>query len=247
MSPTEECRIAVVTGASRGIGRGCALALGGAGLEVVLVARKLDELEAVATEIRDRGGRARVAQCDVTRTTEVHRLFDELERCDILINNAGANRPQPFIDVDVETLDALLALNVQSMFVTAQAAAKIMTRARSGVIINMSSQMGHVGASNRTVYCMCKHAVEGLTKAMAVELGPLGIRVNAVAPTYIDTPMTRPYFENEIFRADVLRRIPLARIGTIDEVVAAIMFLTSPAASLINGTSLLVDGGYTAQ
>jgi NAD(P)-dependent dehydrogenase (short-subunit alcohol dehydrogenase family) len=247
MPAPDECRVAVVTGASRGIGRGCALALGGAGLEVVLVARKVDELEAVATQIRDRGGRARVAACDVTRTTELHGVFAQLERCDILINNAGANRPQPFLDVEVATLDTLLALNVQSMFVTAQAAANIMARVRSGVIINMSSQMGHIGAAKRTVYCMCKHAIEGLTKAMAVELGPLGIRVNAVAPTYIDTPMTRPYLESEIFRADVVRRIPLGRIGTIDDVVAAVMFLASPAASLITGASLLVDGGYTAQ
>jgi NAD(P)-dependent dehydrogenase (short-subunit alcohol dehydrogenase family) len=133
------------------------------------------------------------------------------------------------------------------MFVTAQAAARVMARVRSGVIINMSSQMGHVGAINRTVYCMTKHAIEGLTKAMAVELGPLGIRVNAVAPTYIETPMTRPFLASAAFRDEVLQKIPLGRIGTIDEVVAAVTFLASPAASLITGASLLADGGYTAQ
>ena len=149
--------------------------------------------------------------------------------------------------MDFATLDELLALNVRSMFVTAQAAARVMARARSGVIINMSSQMGHVGAANRTVYCMTKHAVEGLTKAMAVELGPLGIRVNAVAPTYIETPMTQPFLSSAAFRGEVLQKIPLGRIGTIDEVVAAVTFLASPAASLITGASLLADGGYTAQ
>jgi NAD(P)-dependent dehydrogenase (short-subunit alcohol dehydrogenase family) len=178
---------------------------------------------------------------------EVHEIFRTLERCDVLINNAGTNHPQPFLDVDLKTLDELLALNVRSMFVTAQAAVRVMARARSGVIINMSSQMGHIGAPNRTVYCMTKHAIEGLTKAMAVELGPLGIRVNAVAPTFIETPMTQPFLADQTFRSEALKKIPLGRIGTIDEVVAAVTFLASPAASLITGTSLRVDGGYTAQ
>jgi NAD(P)-dependent dehydrogenase (short-subunit alcohol dehydrogenase family) len=223
------------------------LAFAAQGAEVLLVARNAEQLESVVHEIRHRGGEVRAAVCDVTRAADVQEMFERLERCDVLINNAGANRPQPFLAVDLATLDELLALNVRSMFVTAQAAARVMTRNGSGVIINMSSQMGHVGAVHRTVYCMTKHAIEGLTKAMAVELGPLGIRVNAVAPTYIETPMTQPFFENPVFRNEVLRRIPLGRIGTIDEVVAAVTFLASPAASLITGASLLTDGGYTAQ
>lgn len=239
--------VVVVTGASRGLGRGCALALGTQAAEVVLIARKSAELEELVAKIRDQGGNARAVACDVTRTSEIQGVFSTLERCDLLINNAGANRPQPFLEVDPATLDELLALNVRSMFITAQAAARIMARRHSGVIINMSSQMGHVGAPNRTVYCMTKHAIEGLTKAMAVELAPLGIRVNSVAPTYIETPMTQPYFENETFRQDVLRRIPLGRVGKIEEVVAAVVFLASPGASLVTGTSLVVDGGYTAQ
>jgi NAD(P)-dependent dehydrogenase (short-subunit alcohol dehydrogenase family) len=237
----------VITGASRGLGRGCALAFAARGAEVLLVARNAEQLEAVAAEIRDKGGSARTVAGDVTRDEVVQQVFAGLERWDVLINNAGTNHPQPFLDVDSATLDELLLLNVRSMFVTAQAAARVMARAGSGVIINMSSQMGHVGAVNRTVYCMTKHAIEGLTKAMAVELGPLGIRVNAVAPTYIETPMTQPFFASAAFRGEVLQKIPLGRIGTIDEVVAAVTFLASPAASLITGASLLADGGYTAQ
>jgi NAD(P)-dependent dehydrogenase (short-subunit alcohol dehydrogenase family) len=214
---------------------------------VVLVARNAGQLDEVAAEIAAQGGKARATPCDVTRPDEVRDVFGALSRCDVLVNNAGTNHPQPFLDVDLKTLDELLRLNVRSMFITAQAAARVMARTRPGVIINMSSQMGHIGAANRTVYCMTKHAIEGLTKAMAVELGPLGIRVNAVAPTYIETPMTQPFLADETFRDGVLQKIPLGRIGTIDEVVAAVTFLASPGASLITGVSLLTDGGYTAQ
>ena len=223
------------------------MAFAGQGAEVVLLARNAEPLNELALEIVSRGGKARAVPCDVTQAAEVQEAFRTLERCDVLINNAGTNRPQPFLEVDLQTLDELLALNVRSMFVTAQAAARVMVPQRSGVIINMSSQMGHVGAANRTVYCMTKHAIEGLTKAMAVELGPLGIRVNAVAPTYIQTPMTQPFLADKAFRDGVLQKIPLGRIGTIDEVVAAVTFLASPAASLITGASLMADGGYTAQ
>lgn len=246
MDPDRD-RVVVVTGASRGLGKGCALAFAEQGAEVLLVARSAAGLQVVVQEIAARGGRARMIECDLTRAERVQQVFAGLDRCDVLINSAGMNQPQPFLDVDADTLDALLRLNVRSMFVTAQAAARLMAPARSGVIINMSSQMGHVGAAGRTVYCMTKHAVEGLTKAMAVELAPLGIRVNSVAPTYIETPMTRPFFEDAAFREDVLRRIPLGRTGTIAEVAAAVVFLASPAASLITGASLLADGGYTAQ
>ena len=163
----------VVTGASRGLGRGCAVAFAAKGAEVILVARSDDELAQVEAEILGAGGRAQTVPCDLTQEAEVQRLFSSLQRCDVLVNNAGANRPQRFLDVDVGTLDMLLALNVRSMFLTAQAAARIMVRQRAGAIVNMSSQMGHVGAPERTVYCMTKHAIEGLTKAMAVELASL--------------------------------------------------------------------------
>ncbi len=237
----------VITGASRGIGRGCALAFAAEGAAVVLLARNAGELAAVQTEINAAGGRAHAITLDVTHADDVARVFESLPRCDVLINNAGMNRPQPFLDVDLTTLDEIIALNVRSMFITAQAAARVMAKQGSGAIVHMSSQMGHVGAPSRTVYCMTKHAIEGLTKAMAVELAPRGIRVNAVAPTYIETPMTAPYFQNEAFRQKVLASIPLGRTGRIQEVVAAVLFLASSEASLITGTSLLIDGGYTAQ
>lgn len=242
-----ENRCVVVTGASRGLGRGCAVAFAAKGAEVILVARSGDELAQVEAEIRGAGGRAQAVPCDLTQEAEIQRLFGSLRRCDVLVNNAGANRPQRFLEVDVGTLDMLLALNVRSMFLTAQAAARIMVRQRAGAIVNMSSQMGHVGAPERTVYCMTKHAIEGLTKAMAVELASFGVRVNTVAPTYVETPMTQPFFANDDFRKKVLSAIPLGRIGRIEEITAAVLFLASSAASLVTGTSLRVDGGYTAQ
>lgn len=240
-------RCVVVTGASRGLGRACALAFAAQGAELILVARPSEDLQHVEAEIRSAGGRARAAPCDVTSEADIQRVFGSLERCDVLVNNAGANRPQPFVDVDAGTLDMLLALNVRAMFLIAQAAARLMVRGRAGAIVNMSSQMGHVGAPERTVYCMAKHAIEGLTKAMAVELASHGVRVNAVAPTYVETPMTRPFLESEAFRRRVLAAIPLGRIGRVEEIASAVLFLASPAAGLITGTSLLVDGGYTAQ
>jgi NAD(P)-dependent dehydrogenase (short-subunit alcohol dehydrogenase family) len=240
-------KVALVTGAGRGIGRAVALALAAAGAELVLVSRTTEQLEEVAREITSSGGRARPLSFDVTRSDSVRGAIAGLDRLDILVNNAGLNRPQPFVEVDEPTLDLLLGLNVRAAFIVAQAAARLMIAKGGGVIVNMSSQMGHVGSDlNRAVYVMTKHALEGLTRAMAVELAPRGVRVVSVAPTFVTTPLTEPFFDDPVFRKWVLDRIPLGRLGTVEEVASAVVFLASPAASLITGSSLLVDGGWTA-
>ena len=240
-------KVALVTGAGRGIGRAIALALAAAGAELVLNSRTPAELDAVSSEIAASGGRARTLPFDVTDSAAARGAIAGLSQLDILVNNAGVNRPQPFLEVDDETLDRLIALNVKAAFVVAQAAARHMIAAGSGVIVNMSSQMGHVGSErDRTVYVMTKHAIEGLTKAMAAELAPKGMRVVSIAPTFIDTPLTAPFFANPEFRRWVEDRIPLGRVGTAEEVASAVVFLASPAASLVTGSSLLADGGWTA-
>lgn len=245
-------RTALVTGAGRGIGLAVAVGLAQAGAEVCLVSRTARELENAAESIRTAGGTAVPIVCDVTVGAQMKEAFARIPRLDILINNAGANIPEPFVEVSEEHLDRVIALNVRAAFLAAQAAARKMLeapdrKARGGAIVNISSQMGHVGAAGRTVYCMTKHGLEGLTKALAVELAPHNIRVNSVAPTFIETPMTKPFFEEPRFRDWALSRIPLGRLGKLEEVVAAVAFLASPAASLITGASLVVDGGWTAQ
>ena len=240
-------KLALVTGAGRGLGRGCATALARAGAEIAALSRSEAELDAVVAEIRQQGGRARAVVCDVTDTQAVDRAMAGLARVDILVNNAGFNRPQPFLEVEEAVLDRILGLNVRAAFVVAQRAARRMRDQGGGVIINMSSQMGHVGAPNRTVYCASKHAVEGLTKAMAVELAPLGIRVVSVAPTFVETPLGRQMLADPGFRRSVLEQIALGRLATVEEIAAAVVFLASPGAAMITGTSLVVDGGWTAR
>jgi NAD(P)-dependent dehydrogenase (short-subunit alcohol dehydrogenase family) len=237
-------QVAIVTGAGRGIGRGCAEALADAGARVVAIARSTDDLARVAAHP---SGRIETWSADVTDDS----LFDRIatvEGLSILVNNAGGNRPQPFVDVDADSLDFVIDLNVRAAFRIAQAATRAMLASGTeGSIVNMSSQMGHVGSPNRSVYCMTKHAIEGLTKAMAVELAASGIRVNAVAPTFIETPMTRPMLEDAEFREFVFGMIPMKKLGSVDDVVAAVMYLVSPAAGMVTGHSLRVDGGWTAQ
>ncbi len=237
-----EGQVALVTGAGRGLGRACALALAEAGAAVVAVARTEADLQSLAAEARPP---VETWVEDVTGEALLGRI-ERLDRLDVLVNNAGTNRPQPFPEVTDAALDQLLDLNVRSAFRVARSAARVMLRRKSGSIIHMSSQMGHVGAVERSVYCMTKHAIEGLSKAMAVELGPQGIRVNAVAPTFIETPMTRPYLEDPAFAEFVRSMIKMDRFGSVEDVAAAVLYLASPASGIVTGTSLRVDGGWTA-
>jgi NAD(P)-dependent dehydrogenase (short-subunit alcohol dehydrogenase family) len=236
---------ALITGAGRGIGRACALACAAAGAEVIAVARTEADLAALAES--DPHARVRPMIADVTAEAFPDQVRS-LPRLDVLINNAGTNRLQPLPDVDVATLDHLLHLNVRSAFLVSQAAAvRMLELGRGGSIVHISSQMGHVGGPRRAVYCMTKHAIEGLTKAMAVELAPAGIRVNAVAPTIVETPMTAPFFEDPAYRQFALSTIPMGRVAQPEDVAEAVVYLASPAAGLVTGTSLRVDGGATAQ
>jgi len=238
---------ALVTGAGRGIGLAAAAALAQAGAHVTLCARTEAEITAGATAIREAGGQADTLCLDVMDTKKFAAAIEAAEPYDIFVNNAGTNRPKPMVEVSEDDFDAVMNLNVRAAYFAAQAVVRRLLQAKKpGSIINVSSQMGHVGSPNRTIYCTSKFAIEGLTKAMAVELAPHGIRVNAIAPTFIETPMTRPFFENESFRKFVLEKIKLGRIGKVEDVMGAIVFLASDAAALITGSSLLVDGGWTA-
>ena len=236
-------QVALVTGAGRGIGRACAEGIASAGARVIAVARSEDDL----AELRAHdSGRIDSLTADVTSDEFVAQIAS-IDGLSILVNNAGGNRPQPFVDVDTESLDFVIDLNVRAAFRVAQAAARTMLAPGiEGSIVNMSSQMGHVGSPNRTVYCMTKHAIEGLTKAMAVELAPKGIRVNTVAPTFVETPLTKPMLEDPEFREFVFGMIPMKKLASLDDVVAAVMYLVSPSAGMVTGHSLRVDGGWTA-
>jgi len=239
---------ALVTGAGRGIGLAAAAALAQSGAHVVLASRTFAEIDAAATAIRAEGGSAEPLRLDVTDLRAVRAAIASLPPFQVLVNNAGTNRPQPFLDVTEDDYDAITVLNQRAAFFVAQAVARMMAEAgNGGSIINISSQMGHVGGPKRTVYCMTKHGLEGLTKAMAIDLAKYRIRVNTVGPTFIDTPLTRPFWTDKAFHDDVLSRIKLGRLGTVEDLMGAVVFLASDAAALVTGTALVVDGGWTSE
>jgi NAD(P)-dependent dehydrogenase (short-subunit alcohol dehydrogenase family) len=239
---------ALVTGAGRGIGLTAASALAAAGAHVTLAARTAAEIEEAAAAIRTRGDKADALPLDVTDLPAMQKTIAEAEPFNILVNNAGTNRPKLLMDVSIEDFDKVMGLNVRAAYFVAQAIARRLLEAQQpGSIINVSSQMGHVGAARRTVYCASKHAMEGFTKAMAIELAPHNIRVNSLGPTFIETPMTRPFFENKAFRDEVLGKIKLGRLGQLEELTGAIVFLASDASSLMTGSALVLDGGWTAE
>lgn len=241
-------RRALVTGAGRGIGLALGSALAEAGAYVTLVARSIGEIEAGAQAIRDAGGTAEAVRLDVSDITAVAAFFAERPGFHVVVNNAGTNRPKPMQDVTEEDYDAVLDLNVKSTFFVAQSAARRMiAEGIAGSLIHIGSQMGHVGGPNRSLYCASKWALEGMNKAFALDLAPHGIRSNTIAPTFIETPMTEPFFADPVFKASVLGKIKLGRIGTVEDLMGAAVFLASDAAALITGTSLVVDGGWTAE
>jgi len=237
-------RRALVTCAGRGIGLAAAAALAEAGAQVTLVARSSREVEDAAAAI---GNGARAATLDVLDTGAVKAFFANEAPFHVLVNNAGTNRPKPLWEVNEADYDAVLDLNLRAAFFVAQGCAQAMMDGDvAGSLIHIGSQMGHVGGPNRSLYCASKWALEGMSKSFALDLAAHGIRSNTIAPTFIETPLTRPYFEDEAFRASVLARIKLGRLGRVEDLMGAILFLASDASALVTGTSLVVDGGWTA-
>lgn len=239
---------ALVTGAGRGLGMAMAVALAEAGASVTLIARTASEISEVAQALTARGDQADTLVLDVCDHPAAAAALAARPAYDILINNAGTNRPKPFPEVTGEDYRAVMDLNVETPFRFTQIVTdRLRAEQRRGVVLMISSQMGHVGAANRALYCASKHAIEGMTKALAIELGPHGIRVNSIAPTFFETPLTRPYFDDPAFKAAVLNKIKLGRLGQVEDIMGAVIFLASDAAAMITGTSLLVDGGWTAE
>lgn len=238
---------ALVAGGGRGLGAACADALAQAGAEVFVAARSAAEVAEVVRLIRDAGGQASPVCLDVTDPQAVALAMREIGPLDILVNSAGTNRPSLITDsVDTDVRD-VVELNVTAaLFLAREAARSMIEHDRAGAIITISSQMGHVGGPKRAVYCATKHAVEGMTKALAWELGAHGIRVNTLCPTFISTAMTEPMLRDPAFSSYVRDRIALGRIGTVRDVMGAVVFLASEAAAMITGSALMVDGGWTA-
>ena len=239
---------ALITGAGRGIGMGASIALAESGANVTLVSRTEKELKDLTDHINNQGFKGSYEVMDVNNEDEVSNFINNAEPFDILINNAGTNRPAKLIDTKIEDFDYVMSLNVRSVLsLTKLVVKKMLDSNIKGSIINVSSQMGHVGGPNRTTYCSSKFAIEGFTKSLAIELGPDGIRVNAICPTFIQTPMTEPFLKDEDFKKATIGMIPIGRLGEVTDLMGPFVFLASEASSLMTGSSILVDGGWTAR
>jgi len=245
-------KIALVTGAGKGLGRACAIALAEAGANLVIISRTKKDLDSVSKIVKKFKVKCKLYTCDITNYNQIKSIINQQQRIDILVNNAGNNIPEHFTKVKTKNMEYLVKINTIAAFNVAQLCAikmiKLKNRKKIGAsIINMSSQMGHVGGPIRSVYNMNKWGLEGLTKGMAVDLAKYNIRVNTVAPTFVVTPMTKKFLKNKKFRKETLNNIPLGRFAEMSEIASTVVFLASDAASMIHGTSILVDGGWTAK
>ena len=245
-------KVALVSGAGKGLGRACAIALAEAGANLIIISRTQKDLGQVVKIIKKFKSKCKTYVCDITNYNDLKNIINKQSRIDILINNAGTNIPEHFTKVKTKNMERLVKLNTIAAFNLAQLSSIKMIKTKNrkkigGAIVNMSSQMGHVGGRIRSVYNMNKFGIEGLTKGMAIDLAEYNIRVNSVAPTFVVTPMTKNFLKNKKFKRDTLNSIPLGRFAEMSEIASAVVFLASDAASMITGTSLLVDGGWTAK
>ena len=245
-------KIALVTGAGKGIGKACAIALAEAGAKVIILSRTESDLVSVSKIIKKTKGSSKSFVCDVTQVEEFKNILKKISRLDILVNNAGNNRPEHFTEVKQENMEYLTNLNMKAAFNVAQLCSKKMVEAKNrkkigGSIIHMSSQLGKVGCEGRNVYNMNKFGIEGLARGMAVELAAYNIRVNTVCPTFVETPMVKKFFKNKKFKNKMVKNIPLGRVAKESDVATAVAFLAAESSEMITGTSLIVDGGWTAQ
>ena len=245
-------KTALVTGAGKGLGRACAIALAEAGANLLIVSRTKKDLDQVSKIIKKFKVRCKSYTCDITNYNQIKSIVNQQQRIDILVNNAGNNIPEHFTKVKTKNMEYLVKINTIAAFNIAQLCTLKMLKTKNrkkigGSIVNMSSQMGHVGGPIRSVYNMNKWGLEGLTKGMAIDLAKYNIRVNTVAPTFVVTPMTKKFLKIKKFRKDTLNNIPLGRFAEMSEIASTVVFLASDAASMIHGTSILVDGGWTAK
>ena len=245
-------KVALVSGAGKGLGRACALALAEAGANLIIISRTQKDLDQVAKIVKKFKSKCKTYVCDITNYNDLKNIINKQSRIDILVNNAGTNIPEHFTKVKTKNMEHLVKINTIAAFNLAQLCSLKMIKSKNrkkigGAIVNMSSQMGHVGGRIRSVYNMNKFGMEGLTKGMAIDLAKYNIRVNSVAPTFVVTPMTKKFLKNKKFKNNMLKNIPLGRFANVSDVATAVTFLASDASSMITGTSILIDGGWTAQ
>ena len=245
-------KIALVTGASKGIGKASAIALAEAGADLIILSRTKSDLEKVKKQIVKLKRKCTIYDCDVSNFADLELVFNKITKIDILVNNAGTNIPQQFTKIKKADMDYVVDLNLKAAFHVAQMASKLMIKAKNrksigGSIINISSQLGKVGAPKRSIYNMTKFGIEGLTRGMALDLAKDNIRVNTVCPTFVETPMVKKFFKDKKFKTQMINNIPLGRLATESDIATAVVYLASNASSMITGSSLMIDGGWTAK